>query len=462
MEWLITIAILTPAIWLALARSSWLIDYAFVVLAFNRGLRRIVDYYFNHAFNPLSPISLTPLVICALLMVPFLSRFRTLMLRVKAIFWLFFVAAALGLGVGIIQNGFAALFQFTEYLAPLALCGFAATANAIPQVTDRWIKSAGWTGVAVAAYGWFQYFNPPVWDALWMEQTGMIGYLGIPEPTQIIVFSTMQERGPLAVYLAAMAIPMIIAARWRNWTGWLSAAFVLSIIPLSTVRTALIGVALVVVINPMVNRGRGVLAITLSGLLVFVGVVFGADRLPNSEQVLARYQTLGNLADDSSFQGRFDIARSGFEIVATHPFGFGFGGSGMAGRVNTRQVSTGAKFGDNGYVLLLLDYGWLGGLLYFSALWLIWKEMARRFHSGVRDEYISLSRSWFLAMLVLNYVANFYTGPSLFWVFIGVALSSKYDPQIRRLLAERAAKKGLLNPKTCASVSIGNTPLPLA
>ena len=441
MDYLITIVILLPAVWFAAMRSSWLVDYAFLVLAFNRGLRRIVDYYVNHEFKALSPISLTPLIVILLLMIPFLSRFSLLMPRVKLIFGLFFAACACGFTIGFVQNSFAAVFQLAEYLAPLSLMGFAATANASPKTTDRWIQSVGWTGVGVAAYGWFQYFHPPLWDALWMEQTGMIGYLGIPEPTQIVVFSTMAERGPFASYLAASAIPMIVARRWRIWGGWLAVAFILSVIPLSYVRTALIGVALVVLIKPIVNRGRGFVAILLSAALVFMAVKYGVDQLPTSEQVMARYESLGSLREDSSFQGRLEIASAGIDLVASHPLGFGFGATGMSGRVNTGGVASGSKFMDNGYITLMLDYGWLGGLLFFSAVGLIWLEMRSRFNKGVQDEYMALGRAWYLALLITLYVANVYTGAYVFWLFAGVVLSSRYDPMIRRLLAEKLKQR---------------------
>ncbi len=66
-----------PGIVLALRGSSYLVDYTILVFVFNREIRRIVDYY-NHEFNALSPISVTPLIMLALLFISFVGRFKVL------------------------------------------------------------------------------------------------------------------------------------------------------------------------------------------------------------------------------------------------------------------------------------------------------------------------------------------------------------------------------------------------
>ena len=437
MDYLIAIVMLTPAICFVAMNSSWLVDYAFFIVAFNRGIRRLVDYYIYHEFTPLSPISLTPLIISIFLVIPFLMRFRTLTPRVRKIFWLLLAAIVHGFFVGFISNRFAAVFELFEYVAPIGLMGYVATADVKPEVMDRWIRSAGWSAVGVAAYGLFQYFNPPVWDAFWMAQVHFIGYLGIPEPTKIVVFSTMAERGTVASYLAAAAIPMIMASRWRNFAGWLSVALIITVIPLTYVRAAVIAILFVVVINPLINKGRGFVATLLFTGMVLLCMKYGISQLPTSDKLAARYETLTDMASDASFQGRLSIASYGWGLVKSHPLGYGFGATGLGGRVNTGALASNAVFGDNGYISLLLDYGWVGGLCFFMALWCIWKEISRRFNAGIHDEFMTLSRAWFLAVLILQYVANGLVGISLFWLFLGVVLSSRRDPTILKLLALR-------------------------
>ena len=65
MDWIAAGIIAAIGVALAAHRSSYLVDYAVIVFVFNRGLRRVLDYYAG-TFNPLSPISLTPLLVTAL------------------------------------------------------------------------------------------------------------------------------------------------------------------------------------------------------------------------------------------------------------------------------------------------------------------------------------------------------------------------------------------------------------
>ena len=59
MDWIVTGIIAAIAVALAAQRSSYLVDYVVIVYVFNRGLRRVLDYYAG-SFNPFSPVSLTP------------------------------------------------------------------------------------------------------------------------------------------------------------------------------------------------------------------------------------------------------------------------------------------------------------------------------------------------------------------------------------------------------------------
>ena len=216
MEWIITLLIAIPAIILAFAGSSWLLDYTIIVLAFNRGIRRIADYYISGQFNPFSPISLTPLIVAGLLLIPALLHFSRLPQRLRTPFYLIGSAIGIGFAVGFLLNRFAAIYSLAEWIAGAGAMAFAATQTAGSKVADRWIKTAGWCAVLVTAYGWWQYYTIPPWDGMWLVQSGMAGYMGQPEPTKMTVFSTLAERGPCGDFLAWAVIPMIINPRWRN------------------------------------------------------------------------------------------------------------------------------------------------------------------------------------------------------------------------------------------------------
>ena len=77
MDWLVAGIIVAIAVVLVAQRSSYLVDYVVIIYVFNRGLRRILDYNAG-SFNPFSPVSLTPLLVTGLMLLPFLARFGTL------------------------------------------------------------------------------------------------------------------------------------------------------------------------------------------------------------------------------------------------------------------------------------------------------------------------------------------------------------------------------------------------
>ena len=431
-ECLILFLIVAPAVWMALNRSSWLIDYAIFVLAFNRGLRRIVDYYVNEEFNPRSPISLSPLLVAMLLFIPVLQNTDRITPQLRKIFGLFSVAIAGGFAVGFLLNKFAAVYSLAEWLSGLAALAFAATQRASSSEANRWIKSAGWAALGVAAYGWWQYYTIPAWDAMWLEQSGMQGYMGQPIPTQMTLFSTMNERGPCGTFLAWAAIPMILSRQWRNPLGWIAIVFVIATIFLTGTRSNFIVMAVVAVLYPALSRGRGAFRMLVLAALSVLVISFGASRIPGAERFAARYTAEEIHGEGSSLQGRLEIYRMGLSTIARNPLGLGLGSSGMGKRVEGGE----GVVGDSGYVQIFAQFGWLGGIAFFAAFTLMWKELTRRSRNAVNafrgpvDPFIPATRALLLATMVFLLVGDIFSGFSLIWVFFGRALAVSTDPAL--------------------------------
>lgn len=426
MELVIAILIVLPAFYLAATRSSFLLDYVFFVVALNRGIRRLVDFYINGAFNPLSLISLTPLVVSALLLVPSFSRFHLLTPHVRKIAVLIMVTLAHGLAVGILNAGVGAVYSLGEWLAGFGAFLFTATAPVGIRTADRWIKSSGYAALLVAIYGWYQYLTIPPWDAFWVEEVKFVGYLGQLRPTEMSVFSTMHERGPCASFLAWAAIPMILHPRWRIIGGWFIVALLFSVVLLTLSRSMFIIVALVAVLQPALSKGRGMGRVLLFAALMAFGASYGLDHMPGAERIQKRFDTMSEIQNDGSFQGRLEILTQGVPWIARHPFGQGLGSSGIgAGRING-----GVKEGwcDSGYIEIFSQFGWIGGLAFFAAMLQIWSELSRRIQQGGRDAFIFTGRAVLLGSLVFLYVGNIFSGFSLFWVFLGISLNRMTKP----------------------------------
>jgi putative inorganic carbon (hco3(-)) transporter len=423
--WAVTAAFLVPAILLAAKGSSLLVDYAIFLYVINREVRRIVDW-FQGSFNPFSPIVLIPLIATCLLVLPFFVRFGSLHPTANNIFILFFLAIGYGTFVGLARNGIAAVYAASEFLSPIALMGFTATAPVGQWTADRWMKSAGWITVGACLYGWFQYLTIPPWDAYWVQRVGFVGYLGQLAPAEMTVFSTFAERGPCASFLSLALIPIIVSRRWRLSLGWPEALLILSTIVLTLVRTGLILVGVSILIHPLLNRGRAALGIVALVAVIALAGFVGLNRMPNADRINGRLSTLGNIKEDGSFQGRVGIADGGLKLAISNPVGYGIGSSGLGGRLNTGSVSdSGALIGDNGYLEVLSSLGLPGGLLLAAGFVLVWRHLSTCCRFGLVDDYIGLSRTFLVVFLIGMLAGNFFSGLSVMWVAFGQALSPR-------------------------------------
>src|ERR1700719_1300024 len=108
-EWAVAILLVLPALAFAAKGSSLLVDYSILVFVFNREIRRVVEWY-EGSFNPFSPVSLTPLIVLCLLLIPFLSRYRSLHPLPKQMFALFLWGIAYSTFLGLAKNGLAAVY----------------------------------------------------------------------------------------------------------------------------------------------------------------------------------------------------------------------------------------------------------------------------------------------------------------------------------------------------------------
>lgn len=441
MAWFVFLSIVLPAILLFLKRSDWLLDYYIWVTALNRGIRRVVDWW-DQAFNPLSPISLSPLIVgCLMATMVFLSPTRVPQ-RVVRILMLFGSAIAIAFCVGLARNQFAAVYSLAEYAGPLATMGMAVVYGRSTAVFDRWIKTLGWAAVAVSIYAWYQYFTIPPWDAFWVESIGAVGYLGQLRPTEMTVFSTMQERGPCAFFLAWAVIPMILARRWRNPFGWAAVFLIVGTVLVTYVRSGLITIALAAIAFPLVNRGRGVLRIVMLAIALYFSVNAllpkigsGADSIEN------RLNTFRDITADGSYQGRLDIAQWGFSMALREPLGTGLGSTGLGSRVNTGSFASQAVFGDNGYFDLILTFGWLGSIAFGCALYLAWRQIRNLERIGFRNDISMAAKTAFIVGGITLYGWNWVNGSAslLFWMLIGRALSPVVTPAQLAVLARAGA-----------------------
>lgn len=443
MEWLATFLIVAPALYLYVIRSNRLIDYLVWITVLNRGLRRYVDWL-NGSFNPLSPISLTPLVVAGLIFLMVFQDYGRLPGYFKRICSSFIIALFFAFAVGIIRNKFAAIYSLAEYVTPLSIMACAVLAWGREDVQDRWIKTVGYAAMAASAYGWYQYFTIPPWDAFWVRAVGFEGYLGQLRPTEMTVFSTMAERGPLASFLGFAVIPMICSKRWRNIGGWFSVLLILSVILLTLVRSTIITIGLATILYPILNQGKNTMRLILLLCVVALAANVGLSRLPTSEKISARVGTIANITEDGSFKGRVAIAQHGVSGVLRNPLGTGLGSTGLAGRVNTGEVEAGGEIGDNGYFAIMFTFGWIGSIFFFRGFYLLWKQIRIFEKLGIRTDALMLFKALFvtgsIALIAGDWISG--AGSIVFFILAGFAVHPRpaMDRYAHSLASRRKAE----------------------
>jgi putative inorganic carbon (HCO3(-)) transporter len=435
-EWVVATLLILPALGFAAKGSSLLVDYSILLYVFNREIRRVVEWY-EGAFNPLSPISLTPLIVLCLLLIPFFSRYHSLHPLPKQIFAFFFIGIAYSFFIGVPRNGLAAVYQAAEYVSAIALMGYAATASIDDRTADRWLKTAGGAAIVASVYGWVQYLTVPPWDAFWVEQSGLVGYLGKMVPTELIVFSTFPERGPCALFLSLSAIPTLVSSRWRLFLGWPEAFLFISVVLLTMSRSGVILVGLGLILYPVLNRGKSSVMLVGVVALAALSAVVGLKYLPNSGQIEKRFSTLSHMQDDGSYQGRVGLAQLGIVPGLSNPLGLGMGSAGLGGRLNTgSQYGAASVIGDNGYLELLGCLGLPGALCFSGAAFALWRYLSVCVRYGLDDDYLRLARALLILLLIGMLAGNVFTSFGIMWIVFGRALSPMMLAKLDNLATE--------------------------
>jgi putative inorganic carbon (HCO3(-)) transporter len=421
---LVSLAIVLPGLILAFQRSSFLVDYLFLVVAFNRLIRRYVDYQ-NGYFNQYSLISITPMVVGGLaVLVVFLELNRSSEAfsksSLKVIRW---YGAAIGLAfvIGFLNTRFGAIYALGDFIAPIGLLGFGAIYARDDQVQRRWCTSIVVCGSLVAAYGLWQFYVIPPWDAFWVQAVNFEGYLGTLESTKMTLFSSMADRGPCATFLCSCIIVALLRPNHLGSIRYAAAVLMLAAMLLTYSRTTVVQLASAVAIYPLINRGFG---FSLVGITSVVILVFGetfVSALPSSEMVSKRVSTLSNVTQDGSFLGRLNLFRIALSESITEPFGLGLGSFGQGYRVAEQNSELG--FGDStGYVETLRTFGWLGTPIVVGVFTLLWMASQNVVRVGDKDLSVFVFRSWFISGLLAAFSGNWAFCATFFWVLGGYCL----------------------------------------
>jgi len=367
---------------------SWLpIVFVLVLWAIMPEVRRLIDWRIG--FNYIAVASIVPLLALVPFAVLVLYRDYTKLPRpIVLCAWLWVGGFGYAFAVGVTAgNGLAAIYAGLNFLLPMFFGLWVATLDVVPEeLCERVASIALWIAAPIALYAVFQYVALPDWDAAWMRNTGLVS-IGNPAPFQFRPFSTLNSPGPLGDFL--VAVLLLNLPRFRRFSALQLAQIVLLVgtLVLTMVRSswlaAIVGVFTYLLMSP--NRAKNLAIVSLVGivcamLVLNVAGLLGSDQA--GSDLAQRFQTLGNLQSDSSYNVRQEYFGYKLQTALSQPTGAGLGLLGTAAKLgSTAQV---VDF-DNGYIARLTEMGYFGTLCYVATLiaalvlsWRYWDAARRR------------------------------------------------------------------------------------
>lgn len=290
-------------------------------------LRRVVD--FKGSYDGESPVLLAAPLASLVAFVPGLLSRGHLHRDFSRLLGVAVVAYTYAFCVGLIRFGpTPAAVGAVTWFAPLAIGLWVAVSPVDDGALERaLLRTATLGALVIGAYGAYQFFYLPEWDAHWMRNVELVS-IGRPLPYEVRVFSTMNAPAPFAMVLGALLVVTTASvSRLRV------PAAVLGFVSfgLSLVRTAWIGMAVALLVLLTSGRARAVRTVVFT-LAIPVVLLLSVEG-PAQEVVSDRLDsTVREVEQDTSFADRMNSYRQSIPRALTNPVGNGFGGYGSAAR----------------------------------------------------------------------------------------------------------------------------------
>jgi hypothetical protein len=383
-------------------------------------VRRLVDY--QQGWNPESPVMLAPYLVTALIFFTVLRHLPKLQLRLFFPFGLVFSSLFYGYSVGVFREGgpLAATLDLLIWLAPV-LISFHLLVHWRSYPRNYWIiqRTFVWGVLVLGLYGLLQFFYLPAWDRNWMLNAP-IDAIGLPEPLEVKVFSTLNAPGPFAVVMMA---GLLLLFTGRGALRWLAAGPGYATFLLSLVRSAWVG--WVVGVFLLLVQIRGLRRLRLLGVgLLFLGVLLPIITLePVTNLVSERLQTFTSLEQDASYRARVDLYAQQLPSSVLTLVGEGLGSTGVASGLASPDAEQSGY--DSGIINTFITLGFIGTAFYAVG-------MAMLFVQGLPSRAYpkeSLLVAYSVAISVLTQLvftsAQIGVMGMILWGFLGLAVAGK-------------------------------------
>ena len=369
-------------------------------------VRRFVD--FRSTFTDPSPVLVAPYLVTLMTfytVIKYLPRtFRTEGLP----YFISLSSIIFTLFLGLINHPTAkVLEQFLALALPLTF-GFHLYINwqHYPAYRDSFKRVFLWGVFIMGLYGVVQFCTAPEWDIQWLlnsdYQSG-----GRPQPFKLRVWSTLNSAGPFAsVMMSGLLLMLDEVGKLRGPASLLGFLSFL----LSQHRSSWLSWAFGFLNIAGASRPQKQIRLIISmGLLVLL--VLGLAGLDQFSGIISdRFESFLSLEDDGSGLARQAEYAEFLVPALSQIVGYGLGGLGH----------------DSGILFFLLNFGWIGTVLYFGGLCL---PIVRIYQSTYvrRDDFLIVSRAIVLCILIQMPTVIATQGPQgmILWSCVSLGLAAE-------------------------------------
>lgn len=329
------------------------------------GIRRALGLLTGYVEN--DPLSLAPFVATAAI-----AGLELVRMRVPTSFSRILILAGIGflvgLPLGLVAGPQAAVYAFCAYLAGLsaALLGFNERPGALSASTLRGILL--YVVPVLAAYAVLQRILPlSPWDQAWVDAADF-NSLGAPAEGEVRVFASLNSPGAFASLLALSLLCFLTVKPRHPSLALAGAGLVTVALSLTYVRSAWVALMIAAVAHVVASRGQSARLVFGTAAIVALVSLALAPVLPAAQDVVDRFDSIGNLGNDRSVTERSGTLSQTLPEAATAPLGHGLG---TAGEQSKLATDPGLRTPDNGYLALMYQVGPIGFALVIAALVLI-------------------------------------------------------------------------------------------
>ncbi|WP_026100544.1 hypothetical protein [Fortiea contorta] len=349
-------------------------------------LCRLIDYRFG--WDATRQMLIAPYLVVFVTIATFIKYLPSAISQGGLPFVLAAAGVFYGFLIGLVYNAPIPVARgFLDWLSPIIFAFHLYTNwRDYPSYRENIQRTFLWCILITGAYGIYQFVVAPEWDRFWLIESKMFTSSGDPVPFGMRVWSTMHSVGPFAsvmqtglLLLFTSSGPLIFPASAvgylsflltqarTNWGGWL------------------LGIVMIMgSVKPRIQMRLITIILVMAMCIVPLTTIE-----PISKVVTERFETFGNLQEDTSFKDRSGSYDRNLSLALSNVMGNGLGN---IWKVNEKTGQIEVVVIDSGILDMFFTLGWLGAIPYVGGLILILVNVSK-YNEARFDSFVSAARA---------------------------------------------------------------------